>query len=84
MNHVIPKWIGENKNHRHYKAINRGLSNHIPDAIPKPVGIVTDQPTRPIIPKPNQALSREARAFSLRAAFLPTISEKSSVELTMV
>ena len=49
------------------------LSNQMPIAAPSSVGMTTDQPISPIIPKPNQMPCVELRrAFSLRAAFAPT------------
>ena len=42
-----------------------------PSAAPSSVGTTTDQPIRPIIPRPNQSLRRRAARLSLRAAFAP-------------
>src|ERR1039458_8905646 len=43
----------------------------MPSAAPSKVGTTTDQPTSPIMPKPNQTPCVDFRAFSLRAAFAP-------------
>ena len=46
------------------------LSSHIPNAAPSNAGTVTDQPTIPNIPKPNQTLCLfSRRAFNLRFSF---------------
>src|ERR1700722_3638251 len=52
------------------------LSSQMPRAAPSSVGTTTDQPIRPIIPKPNQTPCVELRAFSLRTAFAPTSTAK--------
>src|SRR5271166_5534193 len=47
----------------------------MPSAAPSSVGITTDQPINPIIPRPNQTpCPALRRALSLRAAFAPTSS----------
>ncbi len=49
------------------------LSNQSPSVAPSSVGIATDQPIKPIMPRPNQTLCVELRrALSFRAAFTPT------------
>src|SRR5277367_759690 len=52
------------------------LSNQMPSAAPSSVGTTTDQPTRPIMPKPNQTPCVDLRALSLRVAFAPISSAK--------
>src|SRR5271170_3997566 len=47
----------------------------MPSAAPSIVGIVTDHPTSPIIPRPNQTPCAALRlALNLRSAFAPTSS----------
>src|SRR5271157_4399058 len=43
----------------------------MPSAAPSSVGTTTDQPTKPIMPRPNQTPCVDLRALSLRAAFAP-------------
>src|ERR1035441_7440203 len=43
----------------------------MPSAAPSSVGTTTDQPTNPIMPRPNQTPCVDLRALSLRAAFAP-------------
>src|SRR5476649_1778139 len=43
----------------------------MPSAAPSSVGTTTDQPTNPIMPRPNQTPCVDLRALSLRATFAP-------------
>src|SRR5450631_3012762 len=48
----------------------------MPSAAPSNVGTTTDQPTKPIMPRPNQTPCVDLRALSLRAAFAPIFPAK--------
>src|SRR5580658_7035733 len=52
------------------------LSNQMPSAAPSSVGTTTDQPTKPIMPRPNQTPCLDLRALILRVAFAPISSAK--------
>jgi hypothetical protein len=52
------------------------LSSQMPSAAPSSVGTTTDQPTRPIMPRPNQTPWLDLRALILRVAFAPISSAK--------